>query len=36
MLKNFTNTIVNGDCLNILKQIPDNYVDMTFADPPFV
>ncbi|MDR1087645.1 MAG: site-specific DNA-methyltransferase, partial [Endomicrobium sp.] len=35
MLKNFINTIVNDDCLKVLKQIPDNSVDMTFADPPF-
>ena len=29
------NKIIKGDCLNVLKKIPDNYVDMTFADPPF-
>ena len=29
------NTIVQGDCLEILKNIPDDSVDVTFADPPF-
>ena len=29
------NQILTGDCLNLLKDIPDDFVDMTFADPPF-
>lgn len=29
-------TLYNGDCLNILKQIPENSVDMVFADPPYM
>lgn len=29
------NTVVQGDCLDIMKKIPDNSVDVTFADPPF-
>jgi site-specific DNA-methyltransferase (adenine-specific) len=24
-----------GDCLNILSQLPDNSIDMIFADPPY-
>ena len=24
-----------GDCLNILNQLPENSVDMIFADPPY-
>jgi site-specific DNA-methyltransferase (adenine-specific) len=35
MIEPFLNKIHHGDCLDILKQIPDNSVDMTFADPPF-
>lgn len=27
--------IYNSDCLNILKQLPENSVDMIFADPPY-
>lgn len=29
------NTIVLGDCLEIMRKIPDESVDVTFADPPF-
>jgi site-specific DNA-methyltransferase (adenine-specific) len=29
------NKVVQGDCLEIMRQIPDNSVDVTFADPPF-
>lgn len=27
--------IINGDCLKILKAIPDNYVDLILTDPPY-
>jgi site-specific DNA-methyltransferase (adenine-specific) len=29
------NVIVKGDCLKLFKTIPDNSVDVCFADPPF-
>ena len=29
------NTIVVGDCLDIMAQMPDGCVDLVFADPPF-
>jgi site-specific DNA-methyltransferase (adenine-specific) len=29
------NTINQGDCLELLRQMPDESVDVTFADPPF-
>ena len=29
------NKIIQGDCLEIMRKIPDNSVDVTFADPPF-
>ncbi|MBW1650326.1 MAG: site-specific DNA-methyltransferase [Deltaproteobacteria bacterium] len=35
MLKKYINKITLGDCLELFKNIPDNSVDMTFADPPF-
>lgn len=35
MLDQYINKIINGDCLELLIKIPDNSVDMTFADPPF-
>ena len=27
--------IINDDCMNILKQTPDNYYDLCICDPPF-
>jgi len=29
------NTIVEGDCIEMLSQLPDNSVDLVFADPPY-
>jgi site-specific DNA-methyltransferase (adenine-specific) len=28
--------LYNTNCLNILKQLPENSVDMVFADPPYL
>lgn len=30
------NTIFNADCLEILSRLPDESVDMIFADPPYM
>ena len=35
MIDSAVNKIIQGDCLRILKKIPDDSVDVTFADPPF-
>ncbi len=35
MIDKYTNMILQGDCLDLFNNIPDNSVDMTFADPPF-
>ncbi|MGL4347615.1 MAG: DNA-methyltransferase [Chitinophagaceae bacterium] len=35
MIKKYINNIIQGDCLELLKTIPDNSIDCTFADPPF-
>ena len=32
---NLINSIVLGDCLEVIKRIPDESIDVTFADPPF-
>jgi DNA modification methylase len=29
------NTIINGDCVEELKKLPDSSVDLIFADPPY-
>ena len=35
MLSDFLNKIIHGDSLELLKAIPSNSIDVTFADPPF-
>jgi site-specific DNA-methyltransferase (adenine-specific) len=27
--------LYNGDSLNLLKELPENSIDMIFADPPY-
>ena len=29
------NKIINGDCIKILKQIPDKYIDVIITSPPY-
>ncbi|MEA1972342.1 MAG: DNA methyltransferase [Candidatus Cloacimonadota bacterium] len=35
MINKYINKILLGDCLKLFKKMPDNSVDVTFADPPF-
>lgn len=35
MREDYINNVIQGDCLELLKTVPDNSIDMTFADPPF-
>jgi len=35
MIDKYINQIIQGDCLEFMKNIPDSSVDITFADPPF-
>jgi site-specific DNA-methyltransferase (adenine-specific) len=35
MTEKYINSITQGDCLELLKCISDNSIDVTFADPPF-
>ncbi|OQY89803.1 MAG: restriction endonuclease [Chloroflexi bacterium UTCFX4] len=35
MLTKYLNKVTLGDCLTVLQDIPDNSVDVCFADPPF-
>jgi site-specific DNA-methyltransferase (adenine-specific) len=29
------NQIIHGDCLEVLNSLPENFVDLIFADPPY-
>jgi site-specific DNA-methyltransferase (adenine-specific) len=35
MVEQFIDKVILGDAIEIMRKIPDNFVDMTFADPPF-
>jgi site-specific DNA-methyltransferase (adenine-specific) len=34
-MEKFVNKILNNDCLELFNKVPDNSIDITFADPPF-
>ena len=34
-IKDLENKIINADCLDILKQMPDKCVDLVLTDPPY-
>lgn len=34
-IKDITNTIIQGDCLEVMKRMPDNCVDLVLTDPPY-
>jgi len=34
-MKDMINKIILGDCLEVMKQIPDESIDLIFADPPY-
>ena len=31
----YANMIIHGDCIENLKTIPNNSIDLIFADPPY-
>jgi len=35
MMDEYINTVTQGDCLELFREVSDHSVDVTFADPPF-
>lgn len=35
-IKELENKIINADCLDILKQLPDKCIDLVLTDPPYL
>ena len=35
IIDSLSNRIVQGDCIEVMRRIPDSSIDVTFADPPF-
>jgi DNA modification methylase len=36
MTTNFRNTVLNGDCIDLMRQIERNAVDFILTDPPYI
>jgi len=34
-LEKYLNKVICGDCLDVMKQLPDNCVDLVITDPPY-
>ena len=34
-IDNITNQIINADCMDILKELPDKCIDLILTDPPY-
>jgi len=34
--ENYINQIIQGNCIEIIKEIPNNLIDLIFTDPPYV
>lgn len=34
-ISEFENKIICGDCIKIMREIPDNSVDLVLTDPPY-
>jgi DNA modification methylase len=32
----FTNTILHGDCIELMRQMPSDSVDFVLSDPPYL
>lgn len=35
MIEQYINKIINADCMDILKQLPDKCIDLVLTDPPY-
>lgn len=35
MIEKFLNKITYGDCLDVMKQLPDKCIDLVLTDPPY-
>lgn len=34
-MEQYINKIINADCMDILKQLPDKCIDLVLTDPPY-
>ena len=34
-MEQYINKIINADCMDILKELPDKCIDLVLTDPPY-
>ena len=35
MIENYINKVTNGDCIEVMKEMPDSFVDLIVTSPPY-
>jgi site-specific DNA-methyltransferase (adenine-specific) len=35
MIENYINKVINGDCTEVMKEMPDSFVDLIVTSPPY-
>ncbi len=35
MIENYINRVINGDCTEVMKEMPDSFVDLIVTSPPY-
>ena len=35
MLEEYLNKIINGDCLEVMRKLPDSCIDVVVTSPPY-
>ena len=35
MIENYINKVINGDCIEVMREMPDSFVDLIVTSPPY-
>jgi len=35
MIENYINKVINGDCVEVMREMPDSFVDLIVTSPPY-
>jgi len=35
MIENYINTVINGDCVEVMKELPEGSIDLIVTSPPY-
>ena len=35
MIENYVNTVINGDCIEVMKELPEGSIDLIVTSPPY-